>query len=144
VELGADELVGSHRDLNAHNVLFTDAALRLVDWDGAGPAWPRWERVDFSVRWAERAGGRYDESVLSAFLRGYLDGGGELDEGDSSVLTAAPAALVPWVLENLELAVEAPSEEQDLLAAALVAALLARPETARRREEVFSRCFARL
>jgi hypothetical protein len=100
--------------------------------------------VDFSVRWAERAGGRYDESVLSAFLRGYLDGGGELDEGDSSVLTAAPAALVPWVLENLELAVEAPSEEQDLLAAALVAALLARPETARRREEVFSRCFARL
>jgi Ser/Thr protein kinase RdoA (MazF antagonist) len=36
VELGGDELVGSHRDLNAHNVLFSEAGLHLVDWDSQG------------------------------------------------------------------------------------------------------------
>jgi hypothetical protein len=55
-ELGDDELVGSHRDLNAHNVLFSEGSLHLVDWDSGGPAWPRWERVDFALRWAERPG----------------------------------------------------------------------------------------
>lgn len=143
-ELGADELIGSHQDLNAHNVLFSDAALRLVDWDAAGSAWPRWERVDFATRWAERPGGRYDEAVLGAFLRGYLDGGGVIDEDDHSVLAAAPAALVPWVIENLEMAIETPDDEQDRLATALVAALLAMPEAARERQAVFSRCLARL
>jgi len=144
VELGADELVGSHRDLNAHNVLFSEIGLHLVDWDGAGPAWPRWERVDFALRWAERPGGRYDHNVLRAFLRGYLQGGGSLSRDDPAVVAAAPAALVPWVVENLEMAIEAPSKEQDALATVLIDALLAMPETVIQRQAELVRVLATL
>jgi Ser/Thr protein kinase RdoA (MazF antagonist) len=142
--LGRDELVGSHRDLNAHNVLFSQAGLHLVDWDGAGPAWPRWERVDFALRWAERRSGDCDEEVLLAFLLGYLDGGGTLGGDDPAVVSAAPAALVPWVVQNLEMAIDTPSDDQDRLAAVLVQALLAMPETAKRRQRVLSRCWSHL
>ncbi len=144
IELGADELVGSHRDLNAHNVLFSETGLRLVDWDGAGPAWPRWERVDCALRWAERPGGRYDQVVLRAFLRGYLEGGGSLSSDDPAVVSAAPAALVSWVVENLAMAIEAPSQKQDALATALVGALLAMPETVIQRQAVLVRCLSEL
>jgi Ser/Thr protein kinase RdoA (MazF antagonist) len=143
-QLGGDELVGSHRDLNAHNVLFSESGLRLVDWDAAGPAWPRWERVDFALRWAERPGGRYDEGVLRAFLQGYLDAGGVLDRDDPAVVAAAPAALVPWVVQNLEMALETPSDEQDRLAGALLDALLAMPHTVRERQAELVRCLSRL
>ncbi len=143
-ELGGDELVGSHRDLNAHNVLFSEAGLHLVDWDSAGPAWPRWERVDFALRWAERPGRRYDEGVLTAFLLGYLDGGGILSRDDPAIVSAAPAALVPWVVQNLEMAIEARSDDQDRLAAVLIEGLLAMPETVTQRQEALVRCLSRL
>ena len=144
IERGRDELVGSHRDLNAHNVMFSATGLRLVDWEAAGPAWPRWERASFAVLWGSRVDGAYDDDRVVAFLRGYLDGGGVLDADDPSVLSAAPAALAPWVIENLELAVARPSDRQEELAAALVDALLAMPETAATRQAVLARCLERV
>ncbi len=143
-QLGRDELVGSHRDLNAHNVLFSEAGLHLIDWDAAGPAWPRWERVDFGLRWAERPNRQYDERVLEAFLLGYLDGGGIVGRDDGAVVSAAPAALVPWVVQNVEMAIEAPSGNQDCLAATLIEAILEMPETVTRRQEALDRCLSRL
>ncbi|MFN2505544.1 MAG: phosphotransferase family protein, partial [Acidimicrobiales bacterium] len=115
VDLGQGELVGSHRDLNAHNVIFSPSGLRLIDWESAGPAWPRWERSTFAVLWGSADDGS-DDVAVSAFLRGYLDGGGVLDREDPSVLAAAPAALLPWVLTNLELALARPSPRQSELA----------------------------
>lgn len=143
-DLGRDELVGSHRDLNAHNALFTAQGLCLIDWDAAGPAWPRWERADFALRWAERPDDSYDEAAIQSFLRGYLDGGGVLESDDPLVLVAAPAALVPWVLQNLEMAVDQPSELQDSLAHALVGALLSMPSKVRFKQGLLADCLARL
>ena len=144
IELGRAELVGSHRDLNAHNVMFSATGLRLIDWEAAGPAWPRWERATFAVLWGSRIGGGYDDDRVVAFLQGYLDGDGVLDAEDPSTLSAAPAALVPWVMENLELAVARPSDRQHELAAALVDALLAMPENAVTRQTVLARCLERV
>ena len=143
-ELGGEELVGSHRDLNAHNVLFSSTGLHLIDWDAAGPAWPRWERANFAVLWGERGDGQYEDSVIQAFLRGYRDAGGVLDEEDAAALSAAPAALVPWVLQNVELAIAQPSEDQDALTGVLVEALLAMPQTVVTRQAALARCLARL
>ncbi len=144
VDLGAGELVGSHRDLNAHNVLFSAGGLCLIDWDAAGPAWPRWERADFALRWAERAGGFYEEEAVVAFLHGYREGGGEIDDEDPSVLAAAAPALVPWVLQNVELAIEQPGNDvQDGLAGALVDALLRIPTTVAARQAILRRCLKR-
>ena len=119
-----DDLVGSHQDLNAHNVLFSPSGLRLVDWDAAGPASPRWERADFAVRWAGRRDGEFDHTALAAFVRGYRDGGSQFDADDPDVLGSAPAALLPWVVQNLEMAVNRPTAEQDELADVMVAALV--------------------
>ncbi|HEV2069188.1 MAG TPA: hypothetical protein VGR26_05300, partial [Acidimicrobiales bacterium] len=130
--------------LNAHNVMFSATGLHLIDWEAAGPAWPRWERASFAVLWGSRVDGAYDDDRVVAFLLGYLDGGGVLDADDPSVLSAAPAALAPWVMENLELAVARPSDRQDELAAALVDALLAMPETAATRQAVLARCLNRV
>lgn len=141
VDLGAGELVGSHRDLNAHNVLFSAGGLCLIDWDAAGPAWPRWERADFARRWAERGGGFYEDEAVVAFLRGYRDGGGEIDDEDPSVLAAAAPALVPWVLQNVELAIEMPGNAtQHRLAGALVDALLSMPKRVAARQSILRRC----
>jgi Ser/Thr protein kinase RdoA (MazF antagonist) len=41
--------IGSHRDLNAHNVLFGHDRLALIDWDAAGPVWPPWERANYAT-----------------------------------------------------------------------------------------------
>ncbi len=144
LDLGCGELVGSHRDLNAHNVLFSSTGLRLVDWDSAGPAWPRWERADFALRWGARHDGSYDEEAVVAFLRGYLDGGGELEADDPSVLAAGAAALTPWVLQNVELAIDGRSEAQDCLAAVLVDALLDMPRKVGTRQAVLARCLSRV
>lgn len=46
------DCIGSHRDLNAHNVLFDKARLVLIDWDAAGPAWPPLERAAYAVTWS--------------------------------------------------------------------------------------------
>ncbi|MFN2504163.1 MAG: hypothetical protein ABR540_08030, partial [Acidimicrobiales bacterium] len=74
----------------------------------------------------------------------YLDGGGVLDREDPSVLAAAPAALLPWVLTNLELALARPSPRQSELATSLIEGLLAMPETAAARQTVLARCLDRL
>src|SRR6185369_14771237 len=55
--------VGSHCDLNAHNVLFTPAGLLLVDWDAAGPASAAYERAGTAVVWSQRPGDRLDIEV---------------------------------------------------------------------------------
>jgi Ser/Thr protein kinase RdoA (MazF antagonist) len=135
-----DELIGSHRDLNAHNVLFSASGLRLIDWDAAGPAWPRWERADFALRWAGRHGGSYDETAVGAFVRGYRDGGGTWDAADPDVLSAAPARFLPWVVENIEMAVNRPSDAQDEVTAILIDVALTAPREASARTAVLARC----
>lgn len=144
VRMGAGELIGSHGDFNAHNVLFSRAGLRLIDWDGAGPAWPRWERASYPVLWAQRGHGRYDAEAVLAFLRGYLEGGGVVDADDPSALGYAAAALAPWVRQNVEMALDRPSRKQDLLAGLLIDVLKAMPRTIERRQRLLADCLARL
>ena len=81
-----EQRIGSHRDLNAHNVLFDGDRLVLVDWDAAGPASARAERAEYSVLWAYTADGAYDIDTAVAFLRGYCDAGGTVDRDDPAAL----------------------------------------------------------
>ncbi len=139
-EASADEVVGSHGDLNAHNVLFSVSGLRLIDWDAAGPAWPRWERADFALRWAGRHGGSYDETAVRAFIQGYRDGGGAWDASDPDVLSEAPARFLPWVVENIEMAVNRPSPAQDEVTAILIEVALTAGREVPARQAVLARC----
>ena len=122
--LGDDTPIGSHCDLNAHNVLFTAAGLVLVDWDAAGPASASYERASTPALWARRHDGRLDRDVAAAFVRGYRDHGGTFTIDDVDSLTRWLTGLVWWTERNLQIALAHPSKRNDEAAAMLVTALI--------------------
>lgn len=136
--------VGSHRDLNAHNVLFTVNGLVLIDWDGAGPISPQYERASTAVLWAQRRDGGLEVDRLTAFLRSYRSGGGTLTGGDCEALVGWLSGLVWWTERNVQIALADPSEHHDELATQLVSALLDGPATVRMRQDVLATAIAQL
>ncbi|MEZ5220370.1 MAG: phosphotransferase [Ilumatobacteraceae bacterium] len=119
-----DALVGSHCDLNAHNVLFTDRGPVLIDWDAAGPASPAYERASTTMLWAQRADGRYSLEIAAAFLRSYRDRGGHVSLDDVGSLRGWLIGLAWWTERNLQIAVAQPSRQHDQLATQLTQALI--------------------
>jgi Ser/Thr protein kinase RdoA (MazF antagonist) len=119
-----DAAVGSHCDLNAHNVLFTDGGPVLIDWDAAGPASPAYERASTAVLWAQRADDRYSLDVAAAFLRSYRDHGGHVSLDDVVSLRRWLTGLAWWTERNLQIGVARTSPEHDQLATQLIRALI--------------------
>lgn len=136
--------IGSHRDLNAHNVLFEADRLTLVDWDAAGPASARSERANYAILWSRTPSGDFDEGTATAFLRGYRDGGGTIDSGDPDVLASALRALIWWAQQNVTMAADSCSGAQDSLALALVRAVLDGPQEFAERRIFLSECLRRM
>lgn len=119
-----DASVGSHCDLNAHNVLFTDRGPVLIDWDAAGLTSPAYERASTAVLWAQRADGRYSLDVAAAFLRSYRDHGGHVSLDDVESLRRWLTGLTWWTERNLQIAVAQPSPAHDQHATQLICALI--------------------
>ena len=119
-----DATVGSHCDLNAHNVLFTDRGPVFIDWDAAGPASSAYERAATAVLWAQRADGRYSVDVAAAFLRSYRDHSGHVSHDDVESLRRWLTGLTWWTERNLQIAVAQPSRQHDQLATQLTQALI--------------------
>lgn len=136
--------LGSHRDLNAHNVLFDDARLVLIDWDSAGPAWPPHERAAYAVTWAHTESGRLDLDTAVAFLRGYVDGGGDVDRSDPAALAGRLSGLVWWTEQNVRLAIRGIGDDQDKLAALLVQAVIDGPRVVSDQQMFLADAIARL
>lgn len=135
----AGPLMGSHRDLNAHNVLFSDRGLVLVDWDSAGPTTAQFERASYAVIWGPCDDG-YDPERTVAFLRGYLDAGGQLDRSDPAALPEWTWGLLRWTEQNLRLALDQIEPNQDTMAEYLLNALLHASSTVRERQELLAHC----
>lgn len=143
--LELDEVIGSHRDVNAHNVLFGDHGdLCLIDWDAAGPASPAFERANYPLLWAQTPLGDYDVDVAAAFLQGYRDAGGGIDPADGELLGLWLVGLTNWTLHNLRLAIAGIGDNQDHLAALLVQALVSGPATIAKRRHVLTAAHERL
>jgi thiamine kinase-like enzyme len=136
--------IGSHRDLNAHNVLFTAGGLRLIDWDAAGPIYMPWERANYATLWSVRDNGRYDLEAVTAFLRGYRRGGGEIGSDDPDTLEFLVDNVENWTKKNVRWAIETPTPDQDQWARYLIEALLATPTTIERRRRHLQDGIARL
>ena len=136
--------VGSHRDLNAHNVLFTDKGLLLIDWDAAGPAVPKTERAIVSMLWSQQSDGGYDANRTEAFLHGYRKGGGVVERDDAAQLTDWLDGLVWWMHENVEMALTMNTVEQHRAAERLLIDTLRGPETVVERQRFLSEVIERL
>lgn len=142
---GIDETpVGSHRDLNAHNVLFTAAGLVLIDWDAAGPISPQYERASTAVLWAQRHDGGLDVDRVIAFLRAYRSSGGSVTGTDCDALVGWLNGLVWWAERNVQIALAEPTEHHDELASQLVSALIDGPATVRTRRDVLATAISQL
>ena len=118
-----EDEIGSHCDLNAHNVLISEDGVVLVDWDAAGPMSARYEAVATATLWAQRHSGRLDISVAQGFLRGYLSADGDIGPDDSAAVARRLNGLTWWTERNVQIAVDQPSEHHDDLASGLVLAL---------------------
>jgi Ser/Thr protein kinase RdoA (MazF antagonist) len=136
--------IGSHRDLNAHNVLFSDTGLRLIDWEAAGPIFAPWERACYATLWSARDSGRYDLEAVTAFLRGYRHAGGEIDHDDPDTLDYLVENVASWTKKNVRWALETITPEQDHWARELIEALLATPATIEQRRHLLQEGISRL
>jgi Ser/Thr protein kinase RdoA (MazF antagonist) len=136
--------VGSHRDLNAHNVLFTAHGLVLIDWDAAGPISISYERGMTATLWAQREQGRLDLEAATPFLCGYQDAGGLVELDDVGELPRWLGALSWWTERNVQIAVTHPSNHHDELARGLVAALAQGEENIEERQQFLAEAIARL
>ena len=136
--------IGSHCDLNAHNVLFTPAGLALVDWDAAGPASAAYERASTAVLWAHRHDGRLDRDVAASFLRGYREGGGAVSFDDAAALPRWLTGLAWWTERNLQIALARSSVKHDELATQLVYALINGVDTVKQRQQFLQGVIATL
>jgi len=126
--------IGSHGDLNAHNVLFTTTGLVLVDWDAAGAASAIYERASTAVLWAQRHNGRFEHDVAAAFLRGYRDGGGTVSIDDVAALPRWLTGLAWWTERNVQIALTLASVNHHELANHLVSALINGVETVQQQQ----------
>ena len=136
--------IASHRDLNAHNVLFAAGGLWLIDWDAAGPIYPGWERASCASLWAARPGGHYDLDAAVAFLDGYQHVGGVVTRDDPDTLDFLLDNVAGWTKKNVMWAITRPSTEQDRNAGYLIDALLATPSTIEQRRRLLYAAIARL
>jgi Ser/Thr protein kinase RdoA (MazF antagonist) len=140
----AQPSVGSHRDLNAHNVLFDGDRLVLIDWDAAGPASPQAERANNAVLWSHNHAGDLDLDVGVAFLRGYCEGGGAVERDDPDALPSSLGGVIWWAQENTRMAIERCTDEQDSLATLLVGAILDGPRVISERQDFLRACIRNL
>lgn len=138
------DTVGSHRDLNAHNVLFTEQSLVLIDWDAAGAASVRYERASYATLWAQDRDGGGDLARAVAFLRGYRSAGGPVERDDPAAIPMWLAGVVRWAEQNVRLALTRRSDGQDELATLLVQALIDGPATVVRRQMLLAEAIARI
>jgi Ser/Thr protein kinase RdoA (MazF antagonist) len=136
--------IGSHRDLNAHNVLFADSGLWLIDWDAAGPIYPGWERANYACLWAARPDDRYDLDAVVAFLEGYRDAGGVVTRDDPDTLEFLLDNVAGWTKKNVMWAITTPNAEQDRNAGYLITALLATPSKIEERQRLLRAAINRL
>ena len=136
--------IGSHCDLNAHNVLFTTKGLVLIDWDAAGPASAAYERASTAVLWSRRHDGRFDLDIAVAFLRAYREEGGLVDLSDVDALPRWLTGVAWWTERNVQIALARPSATHDELATHLVSALAAGIDTVHHQQAFLREAIARL
>ncbi len=114
------------------------------DWDAAGPIFVPWERANYATLWSARVGGRSDLEACTAFLRGYREGGGEIEGDDPDTLDFLVENVENWTKKNVRWAIETRTSEQCEWARLLLAALLETPGTIEQRRRLLQKAISRL
>lgn len=97
---GGEDCVMSHGDVDQKNLLLTDDAPRLVDWDVAAP----WVPAEEAIRTALSLASWCRPSVARAFLAGYASAGGVAVEPGSTLLAHDLRISLDWLARCLRIA----------------------------------------
>ena len=91
----------SHRDADQKNVIDRQGELLLLDWDAAGPVWPRCEIAKEALNWSGVHVGSPDIPSARAMLAGYREAGGAFDLASVADLVEYYAVMLRWMAFNL-------------------------------------------
>jgi Ser/Thr protein kinase RdoA (MazF antagonist) len=117
----------SHGDLNVKNLLRRpDGVLVLLDWDSAEPVDPAMDAAGAAAGLGGLLGNAPRPAVVHAFMRGYRDGGGELDHADGRVFAGMLNGLHGWLFALYRRAVSAPTAAERTLSRRLAGQLARR------------------
>jgi aminoglycoside phosphotransferase (APT) family kinase protein len=95
-------LVVSHCNLDPMDVIWKDAqAFSIVDWEAAGLINPMVELVATALRWSGFPEGKPLEEHFAAFIQGYVQAGGTVQETGRTALHGCIGIWLGWLLFNM-------------------------------------------
>jgi hypothetical protein len=103
-----------------------DGVLVLLDWDSAEPVDPAMDAAGAAAGLGGLLGNAPRPAVVHAFMRGYRDGGGELDYADGRVFAGMLNGLHGWLFALYRRAVSAPTAAERTLSRRLAGQLARR------------------
>lgn len=99
----AGEQIYSHRDLEPKNVLWSQGSPILIDWESAGPIHPKVDLMETAIYWSVNEDGTVDKGRFDAFLAGYKESKGSLEEAHwPSVLAFGFLSRLEWLEYSLK------------------------------------------
>ncbi|QUI23587.1 phosphotransferase [Vallitalea pronyensis] len=101
-KLLSSNLVISHRDLDAKNVMWNADNPIIIDWESAGYVNPMLELTETAVYWSETENGDIDKKRYLAFIRSYKKRYGTLKANWNGVLCNGFLSKLAWLEYNLK------------------------------------------
>lgn len=96
------EMVISHRDLDAKNVLWKRGEPLLIDWESAGHINPMQDLMETAIYWSGNEHGDLVKEKFFSFLRGYKRIFGEVHADWKAVMAVGFSGKLAWLQYNLK------------------------------------------
>lgn len=98
----ASDMVISHRDLDAKNVMWSEDNPIIIDWESAGYTNPMQELTETAIYWSENEMGNVDKERFFAFIAGYKKRYGTLQANWTMVLENGFLGKLGWLEYSLK------------------------------------------
>ncbi|MGR9049800.1 aminoglycoside phosphotransferase family protein [Halobacillus faecis] len=121
-EVLSSDMVISHRDLDAKNVMWDQDSPVVIDWESAGYINPMQDLIETAIYWSYDGLGNINEERFMAFIKGYKKKYGVLQADWTRVLETGYSGKLGWLEYNLKrsLKMECSDEEEQKLGSAQV------------------------
>lgn len=98
----ASEMVISHGDLESKNVMWSQNAPILIDWESAGYRNPMQDLIETAIYWSENESGNIDKGKFYAFLNSYKKLYGPIEANWSMILASGFLGKLDWLEYSLK------------------------------------------
>lgn len=112
-----DNKVVSHRDLDSKNVMWSNEAPILIDWESAGFIHPLQDLIETALYWSDKEDGTTDKERFLSFIDTYKEKQGEIRTNWRTILEVGYRGKLEWLEYNIKraLGIECSDEKEQLL-----------------------------